>query len=96
MICPRGAIRSLRLPLPNGPYFMKGRRLAEKKEKGQRQGYLLGPGISMVAQLPDGQLRSLTRGMDCPPFPGLPTLIFDNTRLISGDWQEGQTGTIRS
>jgi hypothetical protein len=48
-------------------------------------GYLLGPGRSMVAQFPDAQLRSLTCGMDGPPFPELPTLIFDITRLISGD-----------
>ena len=61
-----------------------------------RKDYLLGPGISMVAQFPDAQIRSLTCGKDCPPFPELPTLIFDSTRLISGDWQEGQTGSIGS
>jgi hypothetical protein len=66
------------------------------KKNGREQNYLLGPGISIVAQFPEAQLRSLTWGMDWPPLPELPILIFDITRLISGDWQEGQTGSIRS
>ena len=57
---------------------------------------MLGPGISIVVQLPDEQDLSLTLGRDDPSLEELPTLILERTRLISGDWQEGHTGAMRS
>ncbi len=57
---------------------------------------MLGPGISIVVQLPDEQDLSLTLGRDDPSLEELPTCILERTRLISGDWQDGQTGAMRS
>jgi hypothetical protein len=55
----------------------------------RKYSYLVGPGISMVLQLPEAQFRDWTWGREDVGEEGEDTraLTLERTRVISGDWQ---------